>query len=140
MFQHLITPYKDRANVDVIMDFNSVEETQEVLNKVRMKNYFRNINRARNESLWRSLLCRTVYGVPTSAIGYIELTLVAPTAESTRTIEQKDSLLWVGYSKRLGRVLRRDLNKSHLVRKIRLHKRCKTANLSFDSRQALGPV
>ena len=37
------------------------------------------------------------------------------------------------------RVLRRDLNKSRLIPEIRLLKRCKTANLSRVSRQALGP-
>ena len=42
------------------------------------------------------------------------------------------------YSKHLNRVLRRELNKSHL-REIRLLKRCKTTNLSRVSRQALWP-
>ena len=41
--------------------------------------------------------------------------------------------------KALSRVLRRDLSKSHFVSEIRLLKRCKTANLSRVSRQALGP-
>ena len=44
-----------------------------------------------------------------------------------------------GYTKHTSRVLRHDLNKSHLIREIRLLKRCKTANLSRFSRQALEP-
>ena len=50
---------------------------------------------------------------------------------------QNDSMR-AGYSKHLSRILRRELNKLHVIPEIRLLKRRKTATLSRVSRKALG--